>query len=83
MTSKTKSKEEGNKKCRSFRICLNLNNYWFKASRYTYGSTYMNSIVTTNQKPITDTQKTKKKVTQAYYKRKSSNHNGGNKKKKK
>ena len=29
--------------------------------RYDYGSTYMNSMVTTNQKPTTDRQKTKRK----------------------
>ena len=42
-------------------MCLNLNDYQFKTSKYNYGSTYMNPVVTTNQKPTTDTQKTKRK----------------------
>ena len=40
---------------------MNLNDYQFKASRYNYGSTYMNPMVTTNQKPMIDTQKPKRK----------------------
>lgn len=44
---------------RSSRTCLNLNDYQFKASRYSHGSTYMNSIITTNQKHIIDSQKPK------------------------
>ena len=31
-------------------MCLNLNDYPFKTSRYSYRSTYMNPMVTTNQK---------------------------------
>ena len=31
-------------------MCLNLNDYQFKVSRYSYGSTYMNSMAITNQK---------------------------------
>ena len=31
-------------------MCLNLNDYQFKTSRYSYGSAYLNSMVTTNQK---------------------------------
>ena len=42
-------------------MCLNLNDYQFKASRYNYGSTYMSSMVITNQKPTTDTQKPNRK----------------------
>ena len=49
------------KKCRSFTTCLNMNDYQFKASRYSYGSTYLNSTVTTNQKYTTDSQKPKRK----------------------
>ena len=36
---------------------LNLNNYQLKTSRYNYTPTYMNHMVTTNQKPVTDMQK--------------------------
>ena len=64
--------------------CLNLNDYQFKASRYNYGSPYMNPVVTTNQNPTVEgIVKERKKGIQAYYKRKSSNHNGRNKKKRK
>ena len=38
---------------------LNLNNYQFKTSRYSYRSIHMNFMVDTNQKPTTDTQKPK------------------------
>ena len=31
---------EGSKKRRSFRMCLNLNDYQFRTSRYIYRSTY-------------------------------------------
>ena len=48
---------EKSKKCRYFRICVNLNDNWFKTSRYSYRSRYMNPMVTTNQKPTIDTQK--------------------------
>ena len=70
------------KKCRSFTTCLNMNDYQFKASRYSYGSTYLKSMVNTNEKHTIDSQKPKKKGTQVY-KRKSSNHKKKNKKKKK
>ena len=40
----------------SFRICLNLNDYQFKASRHAYVPTYMKIMVTTNQKHTKDTQ---------------------------
>ena len=33
-------------------MCLNLNDYQFKASRYSYRSTNMKPVVTTNQKLI-------------------------------
>ena len=46
---------------------MNLNDYQFKTSRYNCRSTYMNPMVTTNQKPTLDTQKLKKKGTLAYY----------------
>ena len=42
-------------------MCLNLNDYQFKTGRYSCRSTYMNPMVTTNQKPATDTQKLKRK----------------------
>ena len=35
--------------------------YQFKSSRYSYGSIYLNSRVTTNQKHITDSQKSKER----------------------
>ena len=65
MTSKTQNMGEGRKKCRSLRMCLNLNEYQFKTSRYR--STYMNPMVNTNQKPTIDTQKLERmNETQAY-----------------
>ena len=42
-------------------MCLNLNDYYFKTSRYNYRSAYMNLMVTTNQKPTINTQKLKRK----------------------
>ena len=36
---------------------LNLKDYQFKASRYSYGSTYLNYTVATNQKDTIDLQK--------------------------
>ena len=41
---------------------LNLNNYQFKTSRYSYRSIHMNFMVDTNQKPTTDTQKERETV---------------------
>ena len=52
-------------------MCLNLNDYQLKARRYSYGSTYQNSIVMKKYIQYRHTQK--KKGTQADYKRKS-NH---------
>ena len=46
-------------------MCLNLIDYLYKTNRYSYRSTYMNKMVTTNQKPITDTQEQER--TQAYH----------------
>ena len=42
-------------------MCLNLNDYQFKTSRYRYGSRYMNPMVTTNKKPAIDTQNLERK----------------------
>ena len=67
--------EEGSRKCRSFRMCLNLNDYQFEADRYNYGSKYTNPMLTTKSKTYKRCKKAKKKRTQTYYKRKS-NHNG-------
>ena len=53
--------ERAVKKGRSFRMCLNLNVYQFLKSRYSYRSTYMNAMVTTNQKPTIDIQKEERK----------------------
>ena len=55
----TKCGGKGVKKCRFFRMYLNLNDSQFKSSRYNYGSTYINLMVTTNQKPTIDTQNQK------------------------
>ena len=41
-------------------MCLNLNDYQFK-TRHNYRLTYMNPMVTTNQKRTIDTQKLKRK----------------------
>ena len=48
---------EERKKCRSSRTHLNLNAFQFKLSRYNFGSTYMNPMVTTEKKLTKDTQK--------------------------
>ena len=53
---------KGSKKiCKSFKIYLNSNDYQFKTSRYSYQSTYMNPMITTNQKPTRDQQKLARK----------------------
>ena len=49
----------GVRKCISFRMCLSLYDYQSKASRYSYGLTYLKTRVTTNQKHTTDSQKQK------------------------
>ena len=61
MTSKTQNMGERSKKCSSFRMCLNLNDYQFKTSRYTYRATYMNPMIMTYQKPQWGTQKLERK----------------------
>ena len=53
---------EGIINCRYFTMCLNLNDYQFKASRYGYGSTSTNSMATTNQKHTIDSQKAKREL---------------------
>ena len=42
-------------------MCLNLYDYQFKASRYSYGLTYLKTRVTTHQKDTIDSQKPKRK----------------------
>ena len=42
-------------------MCLNLNDYQFKSSRFNYRSTYVNQMVTTNQKPTIGTERKEKK----------------------
>ena len=37
--------EKGVKQCRSFIMCLNLNDYQFRTSRFSYRSTYINHIL--------------------------------------
>ena len=53
--------ERGVKKCRSFRMCLNLYDYPSKANRYSCGLTYLKTRVTTNQKHRINSQKPKRK----------------------
>ena len=48
-------------------MCLDLCDYQFKESSYSYGSTYLNSSVTTTQKHTIDSQKNKKKGSQTCY----------------
>ena len=74
MTSKTQNKGEGSKHYRSFIMCLNLNDYKFKTSRHSYRSTYINSMVTTNQKPTVDTQKLQRQEHKLTTKEKPSTH---------
>ena len=70
-------------KYRSFRMCLNLHDYQFKASRYCHGSAYLNSMImefiihskTLQKTKIKHSQKTKMKGTHAHNKRKSSYKN--------
>lgn len=50
-------------------MCLNLNEYQFKISKYIYRLTYMTFTVTTNQKSTINTKKKKKR------KRKIPKHN--------
>ena len=46
-------------------MCLNLNDYQFETSTYSYRSTYMNSMVTTNRYTTTlDIQKLERKTKQ-------------------
>ena len=40
---------------------MNWNDYQLKASRHDYGLTYMNPVVITNQKQITDSQNQKER----------------------
>lgn len=51
MTPKPKMWWRVVKKCRCFAMCLNLSNFISKTSRFSYESTYMNPMITTNQKP--------------------------------
>ena len=55
MTPKPKMWWRVVKKCRCFAMCLNLSNFISKTSRFSYESTYMNPMITTNQNPATDT----------------------------
>ena len=59
--SKTQKVGEESNKYRAFRLYLNLNDYQFKTRRYSYRSTYMNSMVMTYKKSRLDTQKLKRK----------------------
>lgn len=42
MTCKTQTVGEGNKKCTSFRRCLNLHDYHFKTNSYSYRKLHTN-----------------------------------------
>ena len=79
-TSKLQTVREGNIKCTSFRMCLNLNDYQFKASiKFWINVLELHS----NHKPkqyIRFTKNKKQKGTQIYYK--SSKYKRKNKKKK-
>ena len=74
MTSKTQNVVGGCKKCGGFRMCLELNDYQLKTSRYSYRSICINSMVATNQKATLDTQKLKRKEHKSNTEEKSSNH---------
>ena len=63
MSIKTQNVGEGNRKCRSFRMCYNWKDYQFEKSRCNYVSTYMNPKVNTNQKYTIDTHTQKRKET--------------------
>ena len=49
------------KKCRTFRMSLNVSAYQLKTDGYLYRSVYMNNTVNTNQKSTMDIQKIKRK----------------------
>ena len=51
----------GVRKCWSFRMCLSSYDYQSKASRYSYGLTYLKIRVITNQKHTIDSKKQKQK----------------------
>lgn len=61
MTSKTQNVEKRGKNIKLLECVWTLYDYQFKARKYNYAFTYMNTMVTTNQKPKTDTQKQKRK----------------------
>ena len=63
-------------------MCLNLYDYQFKVSRYSYGSTYLKNRVTTNQKHTVDSQKPKRREYKHNTTEKSSKHKKEPKKKK-
>ena len=63
-------------------MCFNLNENVFKVNRYTYRSSHMNPMLTTNQKATRDTQKLQRKEHKQTT-RKSSKHKGRNERKKK
>ena len=42
-------------------MCLNLYTYWFKASKYSYASTSLKSMATTNQKHTINSERPKEK----------------------
>ena len=50
---------ERSKKMQSFQNVFEIYDYQSKASRYSYGLTYLKTRVTTNQKHTTDSQKQK------------------------
>ena len=53
--------KEGSKKNVDFLECFNLYDYQSKASRYSYGLTYMKTRITTNQKHIFTKKKKERK----------------------
>ena len=57
-------------------MCSKVSDHQLKTDCYIHKLFYMNLMVITNQKSITETQKNKEKGIQTQHKRKSSNHKG-------
>ena len=60
MTSKSQNVDEGSIKAYIFQNVFELECY-LKINRYSYGSAYLNSMITTNQKYTIESQKPKRK----------------------
>ena len=64
----------GNKKYRTLRTYLYLNDYQGKSSRYSYRSTYMSFMVITKQKPTINKYTQKNKHTKTIQNRTQTEH---------